>query len=134
MYMYMYVMLGHPCHPYIRAFVIIICIHMYTQLFKNNSINLSTDKNTLRCRLRNAILFNAALLIVFVAQHSLMACKCVKQMMNYFGVSAISRLIYVFATCSTLQVSVYSRTSDNGHSDKRTTSLQWTIKLLAPCH
>ena len=39
-----------------------------------------------------------------------------------------------FIPPSTLTYPVYSKTSDNGHSDKRTTSLYTMDKLLAPCH
>ena len=64
-----------------------------------------TDDEEAMSGLRSAILTNALLLVLFVAQHSLMACKWLKDVWNSFGPSAISRLIYVFSTCCTIQVS-----------------------------
>ncbi|CAI8010222.1 Nurim [Geodia barretti] len=56
------------------------------------------------CSLRSAILNNAALLVLFAAQHSLMASNGLKQLWNTLGLSAISRLMYVFSTCCTIQL------------------------------
>ena len=65
----------------------------------------TTDDDAM-CSLRNAILTNAALLLLFVAQHSLMASKCVKDLWNSLSLSAVSRLTYVFTTCCSIQVSM----------------------------
>ena len=72
--------------------------------------------------LRRSILINAALLCLFVAQHSLMACQPLKDLFHSWGLSALSRLVYIFATCCTIQVSTtgHTRTCTHDQSCTRT--------------
>ena len=86
-----------------------LCVWTIIVCVKGTKLSSSHDAdNDAICGLRHAILNNAALLLLFVAQHSLMACKPLKDLWTTLGLSAISRLIYVFATCCTIQVGVLS--------------------------
>ena len=54
--------------------------------------------------LTKAILVDALLLCCFVAQHSLMACSCLKKLFDGLNMAAISRPLYVCSTCCVIQV------------------------------
>ena len=56
--------------------------------------------------LTHAILVDALLLCVFVAQHSLMACSCLKKLFDDLNMAAITRPLYVCSTCCVIQVCV----------------------------
>lgn len=53
--------------------------------------------------LTHAILVDALLLCVFVAQHSLMACSCLKKLFDDLNMAAITRPLYVCSTCCVIQ-------------------------------
>jgi hypothetical protein len=88
-----------------------------TSATATNSLHAGPDgAETRACGLRNAILINAALLLLFVVQHSLMACSWLKDAWSVMGLSAISRLIYVFTTCCTIQFINHFWQSTPSHS------------------
>jgi hypothetical protein len=86
-----------------------------TSASTRNTLRARLDNDAI-CGLRHAILNNAALLLLFVAQHSLMACKPLKDLWANLGLSAISRLIYVFSTCCTIQFTYHFWQSTPSHT------------------
>ena len=58
-------------------------------------------------KLTQTILLDAALLCLFVVQHSCMACDSFRQFCDGLSMVAILRPLYILSTCFAIQVCVY---------------------------